>query len=141
MRKLPFVNKLGNGCCREILFLIYFTIFLHQMCELCVNPSNFGEFSSIIGFLLFALNLLPIFLCRALGFILTVAVVFFALYVAGQILLLDVMIGVIVRVFIALKERALKLNGRLKSKPCLDILICRRERHIRGVGFGRSGEH
>ena len=62
------------------------------------------------SFLLFFYHL-RVSLCGRLGFVFSEDIILFVLYIAWEILLLYVMIGIIVRILVSLEERTLEMGG------------------------------
>ena len=85
------------------------------------------------AFSLFAFDLFPIFLGSFFGFVVAVEIIFFILYVIGKILLIDLTVGIIVGVFVALEKRALQMLGNGLSKSRLDVLQSRINRQVLSV--------
>ena len=75
--------------------------------------------------MLFSFNLIPIFLCRTLVLVVPEMIISLILNIIGKILLLNVPVRIIVRIFVALKERTLEMYGRHKTSPRPHVLKSR----------------
>ena len=77
------------------------------------------------AFLSFLFNIFPVSLGGLFRFVVTESVVFFALHVIGEILLIHPVVGVGVGILVALEKGALKLGGNALAETASDVL-CRR---------------
>ena len=63
---------------------------------------------------------------RSLGFVFSGDIIFSADKIVGQILLSDIMSGIVVRIFVAFEQRALQMHRYLDPQPALNVLVSRR---------------
>lgn len=81
------------------------------------------------------LDLLPILCGGLLGFVGTGGIEDGVFEIVGQILLTDIMVGIIVWIEIPTEERALQMERNVDAFSCLDRFGGGKDRIVRGIGF------